>query len=246
MFKAEQNVLNEAQLLIEQDRASANESVDAWRSAYIALCDQFASLLRDSMKLTAAGDLSYRRLIKAKEEIERLNRENYHLAIFDSLTEVNNRYYLMDQYGKEFAKALRHDSPLALILIDLDHFKQINDEFGHQVGDEVLRSVSQRIKGQVRQQDTFGRYGGEEFLLILPGIEVADAALVAEKIRTLVSADPFAIGVHKITITISLGLAQFSSTRDVNRDVFLLRADQAMYEAKIRGRNQMVIDGVSP
>ena len=241
MFKAEQAILAEAQRRL----TSEDQEID-WRDAYAALCDHFSLLLRDAMKITSAGDLSYHRLIKAKEEIERLNRDNYNLAIFDALTGVHNRHYLLDQFGKEYAKAQRYKSPLALVLMDLDHFKQINDAFGHQVGDEVLRTVSARVRDHVRQHDTFGRYGGEEFLLTLPGIDRDDASLVAEKIRKIVDSETVEVGELDITVTVSMGLAQYTPAYDTNQDIFLSRADNAMYMAKSRGRNQIVMDELAP
>ena len=204
------------------------------------MVQHYADLLSDAEKITAAGDLSYKRLIKAKEEIETLNKEMYHLAVFDSLTQVYNRHYLMDQLTKEFAKASRHESPLALIMMDLDYFKSINDDFGHQAGDKVLSALAGRLKKDIRQQDTLGRYGGEEFLLILPGIDLHQAIRVAEKMLVLASHKPFSFDKNQIPVTLSIGVTALRPTCP-NAELFLKQADRALYLAKNRGRNQLVL-----
>ncbi|MCB1049995.1 MAG: GGDEF domain-containing protein [Acidobacteria bacterium] len=235
-FQKEKEFLEAAHQFLVNHRASD----PLWPDAYAEMIAKYADLLNDAEKITAAGDLSYKRLIKAKEEIETLNKEMYHLAVYDSLTQIYNRHYLMDQLTKEFAKASRYLTPLALIMMDLDFFKAINDEFGHQAGDKVLSTLASRLKKEIRQQDTLGRYGGEEFLLILPGIDIHQATRVAQKMLELTSNKAFSFEKNQIPVTLSIGVAALHSSC-ANAEALLKNADRALYKAKNQGRNQLVL-----
>src|SRR5262249_7485101 len=119
------------------------------------------------------------------------HEEIYRLTILDALTEVHNKRYLLDFLDRELARASRHRRPMTLILFDLDHFKRVNDEFGHLCGDHTLRELAARVRSAIRRDELLARYGGEEFAVVLPESGVEDALGVAERIRAAVEAGPF-------------------------------------------------------
>jgi len=157
-------------------------------------------------------------------------------ASHDSLTGLNNRNKFKDIFGKEMRRGFRYDNDLTIVLFDLDHFKKINDTYGHQVGDEVLKDIAQVVIANVREHDTIVRWGGEEFLLLLPETDVEGAANVADKIR--ISIENKKVSSKELNITASFGVTVLKETD--NEDSFLSRADEALYEAKDSGRNKVV------
>ncbi len=169
---------------------------------------------------------------------ERTDREILHLAMTDSLTQVPNRRALMQQ--AEHALARRSGLPLALLMIDVDHFKYINDTHGHPVGDEVLRAIAGLLTGRLRLQDTLGRYGGEEFCVLAPNTEREGAISLAESLREIIAATPLKTGRGDIRVTVSIGyaLCPAGTMRDL-KDV-LAEADTALYAAKQAGRDQVM------
>lgn len=157
------------------------------------------------------------------------------LADFDALTGLPNRRLLRDRFTRMLAVAEREGSELALIFLDLDHFKRINDSLGHSVGDELLCAVSERLATAIRKIDTVARLGGDEFIFALPGIQAAAAAEIARRLLDICAA-PFVVGGHDLTITPSLGISLYP--RDgVDLEALLRNADTAMYKAKDLGRN---------
>ena len=161
------------------------------------------------------------------------------LAITDWLTRTYNHRYLGPRLSEEIERARRHGSPLAIALIDLDHFKEVNDRLGHDAGDEVLRGVVERIKSEVRRHDVLVRRGGEEFLLVMPETAGAEAAVVAERVRSRVGSEPLRADTEAVPVTVSIGVAQW---RNELPEVLEQRVDAAMYRAKRGGRNQVVVD----
>ena len=166
----------------------------------------------------------------------------------DVLTGWNNRRYLQVRLVEELAQARRDASTLVCLMLDIDHFKSVNDTYGHAAGDAVLRELAQRIESQVRVSDIAARYGGEEFVVLLPGAELESGKLLAERIREAVSATPIDIGNGKsVTITASIGIASIAPDRDVDDlkttgDSLLARADVALYSAKSAGRDRVVTE----
>lgn len=158
-------------------------------------------------------------------------------AVVDPLTGLYNRRFLDKIMGREIMRAKRSGHAMTIIVSDIDHFKSINDEFGHPAGDQVLIGVAQILLGASRQEDSACRLGGEEFLVLLPELGTQKAFGVAELIRSRVEAERFAIPRR---VTISLGVASFPECREAFKDIFLA-ADQALYRAKVSGRNQTVI-----
>lgn len=166
------------------------------------------------------------------------------LAITDALTEISNRRHLLNRGDEEFNRLLRTKqkssptSSLGCIMIDMDHFKSINDSSGHHTGDLVLKEMAQRLRAAVRPYDVIGRYGGEEFLVLLPGTSLENTLLVAERIREMTGSTPFAIGEGQLEVTISLGVS-CSTENDASLTDLLKRADEGLYKAKAGGRNRV-------
>ena len=175
----------------------------------------------------------HKALLAAKADAERLHE----LAVTDGLTQIANHRHFQDRLREEFRRAQRYDDPLALILVDLDHFKNVNDNFGHQVGDQVLLAVAGCVKAAVRETDFVARYGGEEFAVLLPKTHLAGALTVAERIAA--EMQKVKAGPSGLKVTASFGVSGFPG-RSVNTFEQLVRtADEALYRAKREGRNKI-------
>jgi two-component system, cell cycle response regulator len=167
--------------------------------------------------------------------------QSLELAVTDQLTGLHNRRYMESQLDALVRRAVVGGSdPVALLVIDIDHFKKINDGFGHAVGDEVLREFAVRLASNVRAIDLPVRFGGEEFVVVMPETELADAHRIAERIRLHVAGSPFRVlgGEELLTVTISIGVA--ASLAEDTQAKLIKRADEAMYEAKEAGRNRVI------
>jgi len=166
----------------------------------------------------------------------------------DVLTGWHNRRYLQVRLNEELARARRDGSHLVCLMLDVDHFKRVNDTWGHAAGDAVLQELAQRIDAQVRASDVAARYGGEEFVILLPSTDTASAVCIAERIRKAVSAAPYALpGNESETITASIGIAGVTpdpGAEDLKTigDALIARADVALYRAKSDGRNRVAVD----
>jgi diguanylate cyclase (GGDEF)-like protein/PAS domain S-box-containing protein len=156
-------------------------------------------------------------------------------ATHDPLTGVFNRRQLEEVARKEVDRAHRHRRPLAVAMLDADHFKRVNDSYGHHAGDEVLRTIAKRCQGTLRTNDVLGRYGGEEFVVLFPETTLSDAGVVAERLRAAIADQPFDVGDRGLSVTVSLGVAALSDGLDLQR--LLQKADAALYVAKQAGRN---------
>ena len=167
--------------------------------------------------------------------------QSFELAVTDQLTGLHNRRYMAGQLKALVERAGKGGEPVSLLAIDIDHFKQINDGFGHDVGDEVLREFALRLASNVRAHDLAVRQGGEEFLVVMPGTRLEDAHRIAERLRLHIAGSPFQIaaGAEALTVTISIGVAT-SLLGEQKPDGLLKRADKAMYEAKAAGRNRVI------
>src|SRR5215831_9926934 len=156
-------------------------------------------------------------------------------ATHDGLTGLFNRRHVEDVLRKEVVRAARHARPLAVAMMDADHFKNINDTYGHQTGDEVLREISERCRKMLRSNDVLGRYGGEEFVIVFPETKLDEAGAVAERLRAAVAESPIKVGADALGVTVSIGLAAHAPGQGM--DKLLQRADAALYTAKQDGRN---------
>ena len=178
----------------------------------------------------------HRQMIVITDQLKRLE----HQATHDVLTGFLNRGALFKLFHNEMERTRRSRSPLGLLMIDIDHFKTINDAYGHLAGDDVLRQVAQRITESTRPYDIAGRYGGEEFLLVLPGCDGEHTLSCAERIRTNIQSRPFRINESEITVSISLGATVATDDCAHLETEMLSVADEALYEAKHQGRNRTV------
>ncbi len=181
------------------------------------------------------------RLARAIDRLAVTVVETTDAATTDRLTGVDNRQTLLASLFAEVERANRYERPLSVAFVDIDHFKAVNDTFGHAAGDVVLRGVAQTIKGNLRATDAVGRYGGEEFMLILTETDVEEGAVLTEKLRNLVARQTFGIGQdQEISVTISIGIAG-GGGGPLRTDSLVRDADAAMYSAKSLGRNQTYI-----
>lgn len=171
-------------------------------------------------------------LVAAKQRLEAL-------AVTDELTGLYNFRYLSTRLREELKRAERHREPLACAMIDLDHFKRINDELGHDVGDAVLREAARRVRGAVREIDVVARYGGDELLLILPTTPFSGALTVASRVWNDIRATPIQAGSHELRVTPSIGVALYPSRDVTDAEALLRAADQALYQAKRDGRDRI-------
>jgi len=160
-------------------------------------------------------------------------------ATHDFLTTLLNRSEILAALEREVARGARDDKPATVILADIDHFKRINDTMGHAAGDEVLKEVARRLKQDLRPYDVVGRYGGEEFLLILPGCNLANGVKRADEIRTIVSGQPITTPSGTISVTVSMGVTASDNSRYFMPAEFLQEADASLYRAKNNGRNRV-------
>ena len=160
----------------------------------------------------------------------------YNMTITDGLTEVANRRKLEEFLERELAGAIRHQRPLSVAVIDADHFKQVNDTYGHIAGDYVLRKIAHVIQDVIRKDELLARYGGEEFVIVMPESTLEQSALLAEKVRNLVEKTVFRFEDHDIAVTVSVGVAAHDKTLHTV-DAFIEAADEALYRAKDGGRN---------
>lgn len=163
------------------------------------------------------------------------------LAQTDPLTQLLNRRALSETITAEMERALRYDASLALLMIDLDHFKRVNDTYGHLIGDDVLRDIAQLLRSNVRERDVVARYGGEEFLVLLPDTDDAGAEAFAEQIRSAVATHTFSSRPREegISVTASIGVATFPAARIETVEDLFARADAALYRAKAEGRDRV-------
>ncbi len=170
----------------------------------------------------------------------RYHEEIYNLMMTDALTQAFNKRAFSEALPREVGRAQRYKRPLSLVLFDIDHFKKINDTYGHVAGDSVLRQLAGLVRPRIREHDVFGRVGGEEFALLLPEVDSNGARIVAEKVRQAVGGARFLIKDEAFTVTISLGCSTLPAQGGV-ADVLYEQADKALYAAKQGGRNRVVV-----
>jgi diguanylate cyclase (GGDEF)-like protein len=181
-----------------------------------------------------------KRILTVKEtELKAVIAQADEVAHTDALTFLPNRRQIIGDLQREVIFADRYGTPLAVSMLDIDHFKKINDTYGHTVGDDVLRSLASQLREHIRYPDTIGRYGGEEFLIVLPHSTLKAATEQAERLRKHVESLQIESGEQHIAVTISLGIAQYKIHQE-DWQALLNRADAALYEAKHRGRDRWV------
>jgi diguanylate cyclase (GGDEF)-like protein len=190
------------------------------------------------------GELQARVATQAKmknlwDELQEKNLILEELSKKDGLTDLYNHRHFHERISEEFKRAKRYKLPLCCVLIDLDHFKNVNDTYGHQAGDNILKSLAEIVVGNIREVDIAARYGGEEFALILPHIALKDAVIMANRIRTNVESEIFRFNDININITISMGVAGMLDNKASSYNELIRFADEALYAAKANGRNRV-------
>ncbi len=166
------------------------------------------------------------------------HEEIYRLTTVDGLTQIFNKRYFTETVDRELSRSNRYGRNLTMIMLDIDHFKKINDGAGHLAGDHVLKQLASTVRTRIRREDVFARYGGEEFAILLPEVSLKGAVLTAEKIRKFVEKTSFQFDGETISVTVSLGAAQ--ATKEMTDASALVRAaDEQLYEAKRTGRNRV-------
>jgi diguanylate cyclase (GGDEF)-like protein len=199
-------------------------------------------MLRSSTFLLYTGFTTAATLGVMWIEIQRLERDLIHSARIDGLTGVLNRSTFLEEFGREVSRSEREGSLFSLAIFDLDNFKRLNDRYGHPEGDRALRSVVDSMRATIRRHDLLGRYGGEEFALLMPNTGKETAIRVAERIRGEIDLAGFRIGGERIDLTVSGGVATFQLD-GFDWDSLLIAADNALYAAKDAGRNRIVAAG---
>jgi two-component system cell cycle response regulator len=174
---------------------------------------------------------------KLQDQLRERNAELERLSHTDTLTGLNNRRHIEELLRHLCSAATRHHEPIAVVLFDIDHFKRVNDDYGHPVGDLVLCEFARRLRHELRAEDIASRWGGEEFLIILPRVGLANALATANRIRTTIAATPISAGAHQVGVTVSGGCA---IGPDDSPAALIKHADVLLYEAKVAGRNRII------
>lgn len=167
------------------------------------------------------------------------HEEIYNMTIVDGLTQVHNKRYLFEALEREVMRARRHDRELSVLMFDIDHFKRINDQYGHLAGDYVLRELARVVQDRIRRDEVFARYGGEEFVILLPETPLDGAAALAESLRSKVELHKYVFQGERIPVTVSIGCALL--TEDASARDLIQRADEKLYDAKRGGRNRVCV-----
>ena len=204
------------------------------------LQSKYKKLLKDFQKLEADHE-KIKRVLEIRDiELKAVLTQAHEIANTDVLTFLPNRRKIINDLQEEVIRSNRYGTPLSISILDIDHFKKVNDTYGHTTGDETLRSVAARFREQIRHPDSIGRYGGEEFLIVLPNSEVKSASDQAERLCQRIRKMKIEANDNVLSVTISIGIAQFRVGQE-NWEGFLHRADEALYRAKDDGRDRWVI-----
>lgn len=222
---------------LELERRANEERQERLKAQMETMNLQHRQNLRLEMQVTQRTE----QLEDAMNKLARVNQELTTLSVTDALTSVHNRRYLDDKLIEEYKRAARNQLPLAVVLADIDHFKPVNDNYGHTAGDHCLRDLAVAMKSVIRRPgDVLARYGGEEFIFLLPGCDQTEAAQVAENARQVVESLKVDHGGETITLTISLGVAAWVPNSENSYKELVNAADSALYRAKNAGRNQIM------
>ena len=207
------------------------------------------TILTKECSLVIENTLLYARLRKKQLSLEKANREIKLLSRIDPLTGCYNRGYLIEVLPREITRAIRYNRALAVAMCDIDHFKKVNDKYGHQCGDEVLKKFVQGILELIRHDtDWLARYGGEEFLLVLPETELDNALSLADRLRTHIAHKAIETEEDKISITASFGVTGFNAAHtpgSITPEALINMVDGYLYEAKAQGRNKVICGPIS-
>ena len=217
----------------EDDQADKVEGLDLGADDYVTKPFQYPELL--------ARIRAGKRIVDLQKELLETNKRLELLSITDGLTNLYNHRYFQDELGRAFDESARYGRPLSLAIVDLDFFKKVNDNYGHAVGDEVLKGVSKIFRESIRSTDLAARYGGEEFAMMMPETDLQDAIAFAEKLRTLVESTPITTQDGPIHVTVSIGVGTVPHPNIHAAKELIVAADEALYRAKRGGRNQVQV-----
>lgn len=220
-------------LTAKDDKSDIIEGLDAGADDYLV---KPCNPLELKVRLRAG-----KRVIELQEQLVAARESLRFEAMHDSLTQLLNRGATLDQLGRELVRAARRVTPVTVIMADLDHFKAVNDTFGHATGDVVLREAARRLKLGVRAYDSLGRLGGEEFIAVLPECEAKVGLQVAQRLCKLVSEAPVLTPTGKVPVTISIGVASSDQFPGATAEELMRAADSALYQAKHTGRARAVL-----
>jgi diguanylate cyclase (GGDEF)-like protein len=204
---------------------------DVHQGVFVRLAGQLSMLIEKSRL--------YQNLLAVNRQLIEVQQTLEEQATRDGLTGILNRGAIMKELAVELSRARRHRKPIGILMADIDHFKQINDSHGHLAGDAVLKAISARLQKCLRGYDRVGRYGGDEFLVVLGETDFDPAIRAAERLRTAVSSEPIAIGNTGLTVTASVGLAVADDSAQIKIEQLVSAADHALYDAKGAGRNRV-------
>ena len=200
---------------------------------YRRLQEDYAKLDAECKKLKRALDIK-------EIEVRAILTQAHEIANTDVLTFLPNRRKIITDLQEEVIRSNRYGTPLTISILDIDHFKKVNDTYGHTTGDETLRTVASRLRDHIRHPDMIGRYGGEEFLIVLPNSELKAAAEQASRLCREIRTTQIETNNNTLLVTVSIGIAQFRIKQE-NWEGFLHRADEALYQAKNNGRDQWAL-----
>jgi len=178
-------------------------------------------------------------LMRANERLSTLNKELEEITVTDGLTQVHNRQYFMDHLRQEVKRSNRYGTNVSLLMFDIDHFKSVNDTYGHQAGDAVLVGVTKLISERLRETDLFARYGGEEFCLLGMAMDQGNAFMLAERMREYIARASFEHNGRQLHVTVSIGVSSWAPALKDNFEEMIRLADAALYKAKAEGRNRV-------
>ena len=201
---------------------------------------KYNKLLKEFQKLEAEHQKTKRALEIREIEVKSILVQAHELANIDTLTFIPNRRKIIVELQEEVIRSERYGMPLSISILDIDHFKKVNDTYGHTTGDETLRSVAARLREHIRHPDTIGRYGGEEFLIVLPNSEAKAAVEQASRLCRDIRKTQIEANDHVLFVTVSIGIAQLRIGQE-NWEGFLNRADEALYLAKNNGRDRWMV-----
>lgn len=227
------NDMSTGQTHIQFKNIISNDEIAAMQKAY-------EKLRRKLMQ----ADIYKARVSDQQKEIQyRKSQQDHfqHLALTDALTGAVNRHHFNDVLGKEITNVNEHGRPLSIMVLDIDHFKQINDTYGHGVGDEVLIMFYRTCKQAVRSSDVIARIGGEEFVIVMPSTPLASAKQFAERLRKNIAELEIEVNENSVSLTVSIGVSQWHAEQFINAETFVAHADKSLYQAKNSGRNKVVV-----
>ena len=204
------------------------------------LNEKYQKLLEDFQRLESEFQKVKRALEIREIEVKSILVQAHELANIDVLTFLPNRRKIIVELQEEVIRSNRYGTPLSISILDIDHFKKVNDTYGHTTGDETLRSVAARLREHIRHPDVIGRYGGEEFLIVLPNSRADAATKQATRLCQDIRNTRIEANNNVLSVTISVGIAQFRVGQE-NWEGFLHRADEALYKAKDNGRDRWVV-----